>query len=273
MHVAVLVLVLLVTRSKQKTADGSRHSEPAELARQVQIGVPAPTAGSGAAASTTTQDGAATAKSAASATRDAAACDQAGGAPPPDKAQRVPEDNANAPPDATRSKGQDSDQPEGGAPATTPTPAADAVPTMESEAQRIFGTKRVATAAWRRAAGGPADGGRPAGTRREVRAAGGDRGLGRTAVRNGGGTDHAERTTAGRSPGRTCRCWAHRSSPSTGPDGEYRFRFDMSLVDNCRTQYVRVTAKGYESRLLVLMVGENVRSDDVNLQKRGRFGL
>jgi hypothetical protein len=50
--------------------------------------------------------------------------------------------------------------------------------------------------------------------------------------------------------------------------GEYHFRFDLSLVDNCRTQYVRVTAPGYESRLLVLMVGPNVRSDDVLLKRR-----
>jgi hypothetical protein len=59
----------------------------------------------------------------------------------------------------------------------------------------------------------------------------------------------------------------------TGPDGEYRFRFDLSLVDNCRTQYVRVSAKGYQSRLLVLMVGENVRSEDVSLERRSRLGL
>jgi hypothetical protein len=54
----------------------------------------------------------------------------------------------------------------------------------------------------------------------------------------------------------------------TDGTGEYHFRFDLSLVDNCRTQYVRVTAPGYESRLLVLMVGANVRSDDVLLQRK-----
>jgi hypothetical protein len=54
----------------------------------------------------------------------------------------------------------------------------------------------------------------------------------------------------------------------TDSEGEYRFRFDLSLMDNCRTQYVRVTARGYESRLLVLVVGQSVRSDDVHLQKR-----
>jgi hypothetical protein len=54
----------------------------------------------------------------------------------------------------------------------------------------------------------------------------------------------------------------------TDNNGEYRFRFDLSLVDNCRTQYVRVTAPGYETRLLVLVVGENIRSEDVHLRHR-----
>ena len=54
----------------------------------------------------------------------------------------------------------------------------------------------------------------------------------------------------------------------TDDNGEYRFRFDLALVDNCRTQYVRVTAPGYESRLLVLLVGENIRSEDVRLRRR-----
>jgi hypothetical protein len=54
----------------------------------------------------------------------------------------------------------------------------------------------------------------------------------------------------------------------TDDQGEYQFRFDLSLVDNCRTQYVRVSAPGYESRLLVLVVGQNVRSEDVLLRKR-----
>ncbi len=54
----------------------------------------------------------------------------------------------------------------------------------------------------------------------------------------------------------------------TDGEGTYRFRFDLSLVDNCRTQYVRVTAQGYESRLLVLVVGQNVQSEDVVLRRR-----
>jgi hypothetical protein len=57
----------------------------------------------------------------------------------------------------------------------------------------------------------------------------------------------------------------------TDTQGEYRFRFDLSLMDNCRTQYVRVSAKGYQSRLLVVMVGRNVRSEDVHLERRSRW--
>jgi hypothetical protein len=53
----------------------------------------------------------------------------------------------------------------------------------------------------------------------------------------------------------------------TDEAGEYRFKFDLALMDNCRTQYVKVTAEGYESRLLVLVVGPN-RSEDVRLRRR-----
>ncbi|HEU5305128.1 MAG TPA: carboxypeptidase-like regulatory domain-containing protein [Gemmatimonadales bacterium] len=53
----------------------------------------------------------------------------------------------------------------------------------------------------------------------------------------------------------------------TDGQGEYRFHFDLALVGNCRTQYVRVSAPGYESRLLVLLVGPN-RSEDILLRRR-----
>lgn len=54
----------------------------------------------------------------------------------------------------------------------------------------------------------------------------------------------------------------------TDENGEYRFVYDMSLIEDCRTQYVRVTAPGYQSRMLVLVVGERVRSEDVPLRRR-----
>lgn len=37
--------------------------------------------------------------------------------------------------------------------------------------------------------------------------------------------------------------------------GHYRLAFDPHLVDGCRTQVVRVTAKGYRARTLVLAIG------------------
>jgi len=49
--------------------------------------------------------------------------------------------------------------------------------------------------------------------------------------------------------------------------GEYTLRFDAALLDRCRTQYVRVSAPGYQPRLLVLVIGRNVRSDDVALRR------
>ena len=194
-------------------------------------------------------------------------------APPPEKAQPVPEDNANAPPEATRTEGEETDQPEGGAPAPAPTPAVAAAPTMESEAQRIFGQKRPAT---QPGAGPRAT--RPLEAYLPDRA---EKCVPRAAVAgDSAGSQYG--TVVGRifrgDNGRPL-AGAHLQMLGTpfvaftGSDGEYRFRFDLSLVDNCRTQYVRVTATGYESRLLVLMVGENVRSEDVSLERRSRFGL
>lgn len=53
----------------------------------------------------------------------------------------------------------------------------------------------------------------------------------------------------------------------TDQNGEYVLTFDASLLDQCRTQYVRVSAPGFEPRLLVLVIGRNVRSDDVALRR------
>jgi hypothetical protein len=50
------------------------------------------------------------------------------------------------------------------------------------------------------------------------------------------------------------------TSYSTYSDGSgvYRLIFDASLVDECRTQYVRVVANGYRGRNLILGVGPGV---------------
>ncbi len=197
-------------------------------------------------------------------------------APPPEKSQPRPEPEANAPPEAKRSEGEESPkEPTGGSPTGTtsseppaPAPTPEPEATMESEARRIFGRPRL----------GPRPGAGP----------------------------QASRPMEAYLPDNPERCVPHPVAPrdSTNPiqfgvvqgkifrqndgrplagahlqmlgtpyvtftddQGEYHFRFELSLVDDCRTQYVRVSAPGYESRLLVLVVGPNVRSEDVLLRK------
>lgn len=43
--------------------------------------------------------------------------------------------------------------------------------------------------------------------------------------------------------------------------GEYRLVFDRHLVDRCRTQTVRVSAPGYGQRDVILSIGERISSD------------
>jgi hypothetical protein len=186
-------------------------------------------------------------------------------APPPKKAQTRPEPDANAPPEAKRTEGEeptDAEKPPGGAPDA---PEA----TMESEARRIFGRQHR----------GPAPGAGPRASR-PMEAYLPDHPE-KCIPQQPPAADSAGPTQFGVVTGRIYRqdngrplVGAHLQMLGTpyvtftDQVGEYRFRFDLSLVDNCRTQYVRVTASGYESRLLVLVVGPNVRSEDVLLKKR-----
>jgi hypothetical protein len=177
-----------------------------------------------------------------------------------------------------RTEGEEADDPEGAsdpdAPVEAPRPQLPptAAPTLESEAQRIFGRRRVATA--------PGVGPRavrpletylpdrpgvcvptpkpPADSAGPVQYGVVE---GRIYRQDGGGP----------LPGAHLQMLGTPYVAFTDDQGQYRFRFDLSLMDNCRTQYVRVTARGYESRLLVLMVGRNVRSEDVHLQRRSRW--
>jgi hypothetical protein len=196
-------------------------------------------------------------------------------APPPEKAQPVPEPDANAPPDAERSKGaepkdEENDKVREGQPDAAPptSPLAANEDPMAAEARRIFGRQKKFT----------------------------PEGVGPRASRPMEAylPDHPERCIPKQPPrdslgqpqygtvmGKIFRQddgrplgGAHLQMLGTpyvtftDADGSYRFRFDLSLVDNCRTQYVRVTAAGYESRLLVLVVGPNARSEDVLLKRR-----
>lgn len=197
-------------------------------------------------------------------------------APPPKKEQKTPEPDANAPPEAERSEGAEPtdvkpDQPErSGQPDATPPPSqlATREALMESEAKRIFGSPKKYT----------------------------PEGVGPRASRPMEAylPDHPERCTR-KEPARdstgqpqfgTVMGKIYRQDNGrplggahlqmlgtpyvtfTDDTGQYRFRFDLSLVDNCRTQYVRVTAAGYESRLLVLVIGPNAVSEVVTLKRK-----
>ena len=50
-------------------------------------------------------------------------------------------------------------------------------------------------------------------------------------------------------------------------DGAYDLRFDPTLVDRCRTQYVRVTAPGFRAQTLVLYLGPSA-SNDIRMSQR-----
>lgn len=196
--------------------------------------------------------------------------------PPPAVRQTTPEPEPNAPPEATRSSGAETEKPqpklaepraEKAPPAATPA-RGQAVATMESEARRIFGRPRLVS----RAGAGPQ-------ATRPMEAwlpENSERCTPHPVAPN----DSSGATQFGTVVGRIFRqdngrplAGAHLQMIGTpyvtftDRSGEYRFTFDLSLMDNCRTQYVRVTAAGYESRLLVLVVGPN-RSEDVRLRRR-----
>jgi hypothetical protein len=198
-------------------------------------------------------------------------------APPPRERQPEPEDRANAPPEATRSEGDETDDPEGASDTDPPreapreAPRTEA-PTMESEALRIFGRRRIAT----RPGAGPR-------ATRPMESYIPDR-PDKCVPSPSAPAESAGVVQYGTVVGKIYRQDGNRPLAGahlqmlgtpyvafTDSEGEYQFRFDLSLMDNCRTQYVRVTATGYESRLLVLLVGQNVRSEDVHLQKRSRW--
>jgi hypothetical protein len=191
------------------------------------------------------------------------------------KSQKEPEPEPNAPPEARRTSGDDSDDPkpakgEASAKAAprAPAPVDLASATLESEARRIFGRPRLRTLP---GAGPQAT--RPMEAYRPDNA--------EPCVPHPAPRDSVAGLAFGTVVGRIFRqdsgrplAGAHLQMLGapyvafTDNNGEYRFRFDLSLVDNCRTQFVRVTAPGYETRLLVLVVGENIQSEDVRLRRR-----
>jgi outer membrane biosynthesis protein TonB len=197
-------------------------------------------------------------------------------APPPQAEQRKPEPEPNAPPDEKRSvgtaepedKNKGAKAPDDAARSRAP-PADIAMTAMESEAKRIFGRKKEGPPA----GAGPRDV-RPLETYLPDRPD-------KCTPKPVAPAESAGAPQMGVAVGRIFRgdngrplAGAHLvmlGTPYTSftdDQGEYTFRFDLSLVDNCRTQYVRVSAQGYESRLLVLVVGPRTRSEDVMLRRR-----
>ncbi|HEY8197777.1 MAG TPA: carboxypeptidase regulatory-like domain-containing protein [Gemmatimonadales bacterium] len=184
-------------------------------------------------------------------------------APPPVR-QIMPEPEPNAPPDETRSTGAETvEKPTSDKPASVK-----AVATLESEARRIFGRPRLATSA----GAGPQ-------ARRPMEAFVRENSE-RCTPQPVAPRDSAGPTEYGMVEGRIFRqdngrplAGAHLQMIGTpyvtftDATGEYHFKFDVALMDNCRTQYVRVSAPGYESRLLVIVIGPN-RSEDVRLRRR-----
>lgn len=196
-------------------------------------------------------------------------------APPPEKAQTTPEPDANAPPEAKRSEGREPDEekpaPErSGEPTAAPptAPLATREATMESEAKRIFGTpKKFTPEGVGPRASRPMEAYLPDHPERCTQHAAAPDSAGQP--RYGTVVGKIYRQDNGKPlSGAHLQMLGTPYVAFTDEAGEYHFRFDMSLVDNCRTQYVRVTAGGYESRLLVLVVGPNAVSEDVSLKRR-----
>jgi hypothetical protein len=183
--------------------------------------------------------------------------------PPPPMRRTEPEPEPNAPPEATRASGSETeaDVPE------SPEPTEEEA-TLESEARRIFGRPRLAA----RGGAGP-EAVRPMEAwtaerpERCIPQPTAPRNLA-TPVQLGSVVGRIFRQDTGRPlAGAHLQMLGTPYVAFTNGQGEYRFNFDLALVDNCRTQYVRVSATGYESRLLVLVVGPN-RSEDVRLRRR-----
>jgi hypothetical protein len=251
MHLLLIIAAVELTRRTVERDPADRAAEPADRARRVEmIYMPPPKVSPPSVVAPNRS-------------------------PPPPPVKRQPEPEPNAPPEATRSRGNETESPnppagEQGSSPPAPKPAApaeEATATLESEARRIFGRPRLTT---------PPGAGPQA--RRPMEAYVADNPE-RCTPRPAPPSDSAGPAQFGVVIGRIFRqdngrplAGAHLQMLGapyvafTDATGEYRFRFDLALVDNCRTQYVRVSAAGYESRLLVLVVGPNALSEDVRLR-------
>lgn len=184
----------------------------------------------------------------------------------------TPETEPNAPPDAQRTEATRSElNSEPGSDRTTEVaqppatiaaaPATTAAPTLESEAQRLFGrpSSKLGPVAGQRD-------NRPWESPVEL-----SRGCTLPPEEESDSTvPKGMAVVAGRIyregtnqplPGARLQILGTQYGTFSNARGEYRLVFDRALVDRCRTQSVRVTAPGYAARDVILYVGERLSSD------------
>jgi hypothetical protein len=199
--------------------------------------------------------------------------------PPPSAENKVPEPEPNAPPDARRSQGTaetesgnrapsgDRNAPPDAAPAppeTAETPKGVALEvTMESEAKRIFGRKR----------GDPAENAGPIATRPLESAKVPDNPCGEVPKDSTGAPVQGvvqgvvkDVDGNGPLPGAHLQMVGQPYSTFANNRGEFRLLFDITLMADCRTQYVRIEAPGFRSQMLPIVIGGGVST--VGLRRR-----
>lgn len=197
--------------------------------------------------------------------------------PAPSAENKVPEPEPNAPPDARRTEGPSDRSPGKGmpqgdrnAPRDAATPASPETPkgvaleaTMESEAKRIFGRKR----------GDPAEGAGPVATRPLESAKVPDNPCGEIPKDSSGAPVQGvvqgiirDVDGGGPLPGAHLQMVGQPYSTFANNRGEFRLLFDITLMADCRTQYVRIEAPGFRSQMLPIVIGGGVST--VGLRRR-----
>jgi len=193
--------------------------------------------------------------------------------PAPSAVNKVPEAEPNAPPDAKRTEGTaertevrapqgEPDAPDdAGTPETPKGVALEA--TMEREAKRIFGRKR----------GEPVADAGPLATRPLESAKVPDNPCGEIPKDSTGSpiqgvVQGVVRDVDGGGPlaGAHLQMIGQPYATFANNRGEFRLLFDISLMADCRTQYVRIEAPGFRSQMLPIVIGGGVST--VGLRRR-----
>jgi hypothetical protein len=197
--------------------------------------------------------------------------------PAPSAENKVPEREPNAAPDAKRSEGTADSRPGDSQPKGDPTAPKDAPAddvaetpkgvaleaTMEQEAKRIFGRKR----------GDPVEGAGPIATRPLESAKVPDNPCGEIPRDSTGSPIQGvvqgvvrDVDGGGPLPGALLQMVGQPFSTFANNRGEFRLLFDIQLMADCRTQYVRIEAPGFRSQMLPIVIGGGVST--VGLRRR-----